>query len=286
MTPVEAIQPWRDAERRSSAPPKAGKVFLVGAGPGDPELLTVRAWRCLQQADGVFYDRLLDPRVLDLVPSHAERLFVGKEPGRPGIGQQAIHELLVDRARRGWHVVRLKGGDPYVFGRGGEEGQALQEAGVEWQVVPGLSSPLAVAALAGIPLTHRGMARSFTVVTAHRAGDRRSNGAPADDPTDWDAVARLDTLVVLMGVATLRWVTSQLLRHRPGDTPVAMIERGTLPGERRLFSRLDRITLDARRADIASPAILVVGEVVHLAAILEPDAVAAREWPEAVARAV
>ena len=289
MTSVEDIRHWGEAERRGSTHSRSGKVFLVGAGPGDPELLTVRAWRCLQQADAVLYDRLLDPRVLDLAPNHAERLFVGKEPGRPGVGQEAIHQLLIDRARRGLQVVRLKGGDPYVFGRGGEEGQALQEAGVDWQVVPGLSSAMAVSASAGIPLTHRGVAGSFTVVTAHRAGEAPAvapGGPRGPHPTDWDAVARLDTLVVLMGVATLPWVTSQLLRHRPGETPVAMIERGTLPGERRLFSQLDRVTLDARRVAIASPAILVVGEVVRLADVLAPGWVDARPWPEAVAHAV
>lgn len=241
-------------------PVPPGQVWLVGAGPGDPELLTLRAWRCLQWAEVVLFDRLLDPRLLQEVSPQAERIFVGKAPGRPGIGQQGIHRLLVDRARRGLRVVRLKGGDPYVFGRGGEEGAALDAAGIPWQVVPGLSSALAVPALAGIPLTHRGVARSFTVVTAHRAGQPE-----APDPTDWDAIARLDTLVVLMGVSALPWVVEQLLRHRRSETPAAMIERGTLPGERRLFTDLGHLVAEATAASIASPAILVVGEVVRLA---------------------
>lgn len=266
-----------------SAELPGGRVFLVGAGPGDPELLTLRAWRCLQRADVVLYDRLLDPRLLDEVPPRAERIFVGKAPGRPGVGQRAIHELLVERARRGQRVVRLKGGDPYVFGRGGEEGEALDAAGIDWQVVPGISSALAVPALAGIPLTHRGVARSFTVVTAHRAG--RSSDP---DPTDWDAVARLDTLVILMGVQTLSWVVAQLLRHRAGHTPVAMIERGTLSGERRLWSRLDQVVAQAHRQAIASPAILVVGEVVRLgcrsAGAATPSPTVAHPWPDEVHR--
>lgn len=237
-----------------------GRVWLVGAGPGDPELLTLRAWRCLRQAQVVLYDRLLDPRLLAEVPAQAERCFVGKAPGRPGIGQEGIHRLLIDRARRGLRVVRLKGGDPYVFGRGGEEGAALDAAGIAWQVVPGLSSALAVPALAGIPLTHRGVARSFTVVTAHRVGQ-----GDTPETTDWDAVARLDTVVVMMGVSTLPWVVQQLLRHRRPDTPAAMVERGTLPGERRLLSDLGNLVQEAALRGIASPAILVVGEVVRLA---------------------
>lgn len=263
----------------TSSSSQPGRVFLVGAGPGDPELLTVRAWRCLQRADVVLYDRLLDPRILDEVALGAERLFVGKGPGRPGIGQEAIHRLLIDRARRGLRVVRLKGGDPYVFGRGGEEGIALDAAGVDWKVVPGISSALAVPALAGIPLTHRGVARSFSVVTAHRAGQ---DGAP--DPTDWDALARLDTLVVLMGVASLPWIVEQLLRHRAAETPVAMVERGTLPDERRLLTRLGDVVAQAAMAGIASPAILVVGEVVRLAPVLAGALESDSEEPEVSAR--
>ncbi len=238
-----------------------GPVWLVGAGPGDPELLTLRAWRCLQQAEVVLFDRLLDPRLLAEVPVETERCYVGKAPGQPGIGQEAIHRLLIDRARRGLRVVRLKGGDPYVFGRGGEEGAALDAAGIPWQVVPGLSSALAVPALAGIPLTHRGVAGNFTVVTAHRAGQ-----AGATQTTDWDAIARLDTVVVLMGVSALPWVVSRLLRHRHPETPAAMIERGTLPGERRLITDLGHLLQDAALGGIAAPAILVVGDVVRFAA--------------------
>lgn len=249
------------------APRVPGRVSLVGAGPGDPELLTLRAWRCLQRAEVVLYDRLLDPRLLDEVPAAAERIFVGKAPGCPGVGQEGIHRLLIDRARRGLQVVRLKGGDPYVFGRGGEEGIALDAAGVDWQVVPGLSSAMAVPALAGIPLTHRGVARSFTVVTAHRAADDDTGAA-----MDWDVLARLDTLVVLMGVASLPWIVERLRRHRAAETPVAMIERGTLKDERRLITRLDRLVEEATDLGIASPAILVVGEVVRLASTLGTQA--------------
>jgi uroporphyrin-III C-methyltransferase len=233
-----------------------GIVYLVGAGPGDPELMTVRGLRCLRQADVVVYDRLIDPRLLAEAPAAARRIYAGKSPGRQALRQDEIEALLVRQARAGRVVVRLKGGDPFVFGRGGEEALACAVAGVAWEVVPGVTSAVAVPALAGIPLTQRGMAASFAVVTGHCAGD---------DRLDWSALARIDTLVVLMGAARLAEVAALLRRHgRPAETPAAVIENGTRQGERVLTGTLADIADLAAAASLRSPATAVFGEVVRL----------------------
>ncbi|MEM7586591.1 MAG: uroporphyrinogen-III C-methyltransferase [Acidobacteriota bacterium] len=240
-------------------PPRLGQVFLVGAGPGDPDLITVRGLRCLQRADAVLYDRLLHPALLDEVPDCALRLFVGKAPGRPGIGQAGIHRLLIEHARRGLCVVRLKGGDPFVFGRGSEEAEALTAAGIPWEVVPAVSSAVGVPARAGIPLTHRKLARSFAVVTAHRAGEQ------ADDEPNWQALAGVDTLVVLMGVAALPTVVNRLIAAGTDPkTPAAIIARGTLPDAHVVTSPLAELPTQAAVALIRSPATIVIGRVVGL----------------------
>jgi uroporphyrin-III C-methyltransferase len=236
----------------------SGAVYLVGAGPGDPELLTVRGLRCLQQADVVVYDRLLDPRLLDDAPRRARRIYAGKSPGRHALRQEEINALLVRHARAGRVVVRLKGGDPFVFGRGGEEALACAAAGVPCEVVPGVTSAVAVPARAGIPLTHRGVAASFAVVTGHAAGT-------AEDGHDWSALARIDTLVVLMGAARLAEIAALLVAHgRAPETPAAAIERGTMPGERILAGTLATLPELAGSEGLISPATLVVGEVVRL----------------------
>ena len=234
-------------------------VYLVGAGPGDPGLLTRRGAELLARADVVVHDRLVDPRVLALARPRAELVDVGKRPGAPGgdgpphaRGQEEINELLVELSRAGKTVVRLKGGDPFVFGRGGEEAEALQRAGIEWDVVPGVSSAFAVPALAGIPVTHRGRSTSVTVVTGH-GGDDPGGGV------DWEVLARGGgTLVVLMGVATRADVARRLMEGgRPPDTPVAVIEGGTTAAERRT-----RTTLAALASErVTPPAVLVVGPV-------------------------
>lgn len=243
-----------------------GIAYLVGAGPGDPDLITVKGRDCLRRADVVLYDRLVHPALVDEAPPGAERLFCGKAAGRRAMTQEAIQRLLVERVRAGLVVVRLKGGDPYVFGRGGEEGAALTAAGLPWKVIPGVSSAVAVPALAGIPLTHRGIAGSFAVVAGQTATRRRPR-LPAD----------ADTLVILMGVARLPRLVAELIRcGRPADTPAAVVERGSLPGQRIFVTTLGRLPALARRQRLRSPATVVVGEVVRLRAALGAAALATR----------
>ena len=255
-----------------------GAVYLVGAGPGDPDLLTVRGLRCLQAADVVVYDRLLDPRLLDEAPRRARRIYAGKSPARHALRQEEINALLVRHARAGRTVVRLKGGDPFVFGRGGEEVLACAAAGIPCEVVPGVTSAVAVPALAGIPLTHRGVSAGFAVVTGHAAGE-------AGDGHDWSALARIDTLVVLMGAARLPEIAALLIAHgRAPETPAAVIERGTLPGERILGGTLATLPEIAEREGLQSPATLVVGDVVRLCDRLARDATLANAEPALAAR--
>ncbi|RMH23321.1 MAG: uroporphyrinogen-III C-methyltransferase [Acidobacteria bacterium] len=252
-----------------------GRVYLVGAGPGDPELITVRGRRCLERAEVVVYDRLVHPELLAAAPAGAERIFVGKAAGMHVASQAEINQLLVWHARRGRVVVRLKGGDPFVFGRGGEEAEALSRAGIPWQVVPAVSSAAGVPARASIPLTHRGVAASFAVITAHRAGD-------AGQEPDWQALARIDTLVILMGVAGLPHVARALIdAGRDPDTPVAVIERGTLPDERVICAPLRDVAERARQAGVRPPATIVVGEVVALRRTLAQLPLAAAAAPPA-----
>ena len=246
---------------RACSAPRPGLVSLVGAGPGDPELITVRGLRRLECADAVLYDRLVHPALLQEAPPHAELVYVGKEPGREELSQEEIGRELVRRARRGERVVRLKGGDPFVFGRGFEEAIACTRAGVACEVVPGLSSALAGPAAAGIPLTHRGIASSFAVVTGHAAGEE----AVSHQPVDWRGFAEVDTLVILMGVGRLERIADELLRAgRPPETAVALVERATLPEQRELFTTLQRAAADAREAAIRAPALIVVGAAVAL----------------------
>jgi uroporphyrin-III C-methyltransferase len=234
-----------------------GVVYLVGAGPGDPRLLTLRGAEVLRGADVVVYDRLAPAAILDLAPGSAERVNAGKSPGEASISQAAINHLLVERAREGKTVVRLKGGDPFVFGRGGEEAQALAEAGVPFEVVPGVSAAVAAPAYAGIPLTNRGLASSFAVVTASLAG----GGAQ-----DFRRVAAaVDTLVVLMAAERLPEVCASLLEAgRPPDEPAALIEWATTSRQRSLVAALGALPRLARAAGIGPPATLVIGSVVSL----------------------
>jgi uroporphyrin-III C-methyltransferase len=238
---------------------RLGSVALVGAGPGDPRLITVHGLALLRAADVVVYDRLVDRRLLDEAPS-ARHIFAGKAHGEHALEQDTINALLVMHARCGRRVVRLKGGDPFVFGRGAEEAEALVRAGIPFEVVPGVSAAVAVPARAGIPLTHRGVAASFAVVTGHEACDK----AAAD--VDWAAVATAtDTLVVLMGLRELPRIVERLrAAGRAPATPVAVISEGTTARERTVTGRLDDIADRVQAAGLTSPAVIVIGDVVRL----------------------
>lgn len=229
-------------------------VYLVGAGPGDPGLLTVRGAEVLARADVVVYDRLSVEALLDLAPPGAERISVGKAPGVVTMAQADINALLVERGRRGGTVVRLKGGDPFVFARGGEEAAALADAGVPFEIVPGISSAIAAPAYAGIPVTLRHSSTSFTVVTGHE-----DPSVGADGTVDWDAVARVGgTIVILMGVATMAKIAERLIAAgRSPDTPAAAIRWGTRPEQATVRATLGTIAHEP----LASPSVIVVGEV-------------------------
>jgi len=232
-----------------------GIVYIVGGGPGDPGLITVKGLDCLRQADVVLYDRLAAPELLDEVPSDAELIDVGKEPKRHRRSQEEINDLLVEKARAGKIVVRLKGGDPFIFGRGGEECQALAEAGIRYEVVPGVSSAIAVPAYAGIPVTHRGVTTAFTVVAGHNGG--------TDSGIDWEGISRIGTIVFLMGVEHLPEIVAKLSAHgRSSDTPAVLIQEGTTPNQLVITGTLDDIVEKA--PGIRPPAVFVVGEVVRL----------------------
>jgi uroporphyrin-III C-methyltransferase len=246
-----------------------GRVILVGAGPGDPKLITVRGAEALGGADVVIFDRLASPALLDLAPAHAQRIYAGKEPGRAAMSQSEIDALLVERARDGATVVRLKGGDPFVFGRGGEEALACAEAGIPWEVVPGVTSAVAAPALAGIPVTHRDVARSFAVVTGSTAHG---------DGVDLTALATAtDTLVVLMAAGKLAATCAALIDGgRPPAEPAAIVQWGGTPDQRSVVGTLEDLPALAAAVSIGPPATLVVGAVAALAAELSPVAPLAR----------
>ena len=236
---------------------RGGTVYLVGAGPGDPGLITARGLELLRSAEVVVYDRLVSPALVAAAPASAERVFVGKHPHDTATRQQEINALLVDRARRGRTVIRLKGGDPFVFGRGAEECEALHAAGVRFQVIPGVTSATAVPAAAGIPVTHRRVASAFAVVAGHEC-DGRSD-------LDWDALARVPTLVVLMGLSALPDIVARLRAQGAApDTPAAVIASGTLPEQRTVVGTLDDIADLAAAAALAPPATVVIGDVVRV----------------------
>jgi uroporphyrin-III C-methyltransferase/precorrin-2 dehydrogenase/sirohydrochlorin ferrochelatase len=238
---------------------KVGKVHLVGAGPGDPELLTLRAARLLQSAEVVVHDHLVGPGVLDLISPAAERIYVGKQKSRHSMVQGDINALLVRLAREGKEVVRLKGGDPFIFGRGGEELQVLAAAGIPFDVVPGVTAASGVACFAGIPLTHRDHAQACVWVTGHlKAG--------TDGGIDWPALARpRQTLVIYMGLAELPGICAHLIEHgAPASRAAAVVERATLPQQRVVTGTLADLPERVADAGLQSPSLVIVGEVVRL----------------------
>jgi uroporphyrinogen III methyltransferase/synthase len=241
----------------------SGTVWLVGAGPGDPRLITVAGVDVLSRAEVVVYDRLVSRRLVDLAPANAERIFVGKhsaEEGGSGFSQRQINDLLVARAREGKRVVRLKGGDPFVFGRGGEEAEALVAAGIPFEIVPGVTSAIAAPAYAGIPLTHRRISSSFTVVTGHEDPDK------PESAIDWERIAKgADTLVILMGGANLGEIMKRLADSgRAPDEPVAVVRWGTTPDQRVVAGSIADVAIRVAEAGLTPPLITVVGPVVRL----------------------
>jgi uroporphyrin-III C-methyltransferase/precorrin-2 dehydrogenase/sirohydrochlorin ferrochelatase len=251
--------------------PPQGFVSLVGAGPGDPDLLTLRALRVMQNADAILYDHLVAPALVDLVRRGAERIYVGKERDNHALGQDEINALMVRLARQGKRVVRLKGGDPFIFGRGGEEIEALAARGVAFEIVPGVTAAAGAAAYAGIPLTHRDYAQTCVFATGHL-----KDGSAE---LDWDALARpRQTVVIYMGVGALAQICAGLVAHGlPAGMPAALVEKATWPGQRVIEGTLASLPAAAAAAAVKPPALLIVGEVVRLRerlAWFEPQMVA------------
>lgn len=230
-----------------------GTVYLVGAGPGDPDLITVRGLNVIKNAEVAVYDRLANPELLSWLPEGAEKIYVGKKPGKPSVSQDQINSILVAKAKEGKTVVRLKGGDPFIFGRGGEECERLHEEQILFEIIPGISSALSAPAYAGIPLTHRGLARSFTVVTGYSRDE--------DELFDnWEHISQSDTIVILMGMKNLPEIVSKLLLYRrPAETPVAIIERASHTSQKTVIGSLGNIVQKA--SELSPPATIVVGEV-------------------------
>ncbi len=234
----------------------SGTVYLIGAGPGDPDLITVRGADVLKKADVIVYDRLANPELLSIAPENSEHIYVGKRPGQPSVSQEQINHILVTRAQAGKTVARLKGGDPFIFGRGGEECEALKSEGIAFEVVPGISSALAAPAFAGIPLTHRKIARSFTVVTGHTI-----SGTDAFE--NWEHLVNVDTLVILMGMGNLPVITETFIQlGREADTPVAVIEKATYREQKTVTGTL--ATIVERAENLSPPATIVIGELASM----------------------
>ncbi len=230
-----------------------GRVYLVGAGPGDPELITVKGANILKKAEAIVYDRLANPELLSLTADQSEHLYVGKRPGKPSASQEQINCILIRKAREGKIVVRLKGGDPFVFGRGSEECEALQAENIPYEIIPGISSALAAPAFAGIPVTHRRVARSFTVVTGHTVKN-------TEDLMKWEHLVYVDTLVVLMGMRSLPKISNLLInRGRRADTPVCVIENATYSSQKTVLGTLE--TIASKAESLSPPGTIVIGKL-------------------------
>lgn len=242
----------------------AGKVFIVGAGPGADDLITLRGLRALQQADVILYDALMSSQLLDMAPSTAERIYVGKRCGHHSMKQDDISRLIVSKAQEGKTVVRLKGGDPLIFGRGGEEALACAEAGVEFEIIPGVSAVLGAASFAGIPLTHRGISSSVAFVTAHGA---RCGESP--DLSWIDLAKAVDTLVIFMGSAWLDRIADALIESGlPGSKPVAVVSNATSEDQATVSGTLSSIADQVAQFGLATPMLIIVGEVTRLSETL------------------
>ncbi len=241
---------------------KTGTVYLVGAGPGDPDLLTLRALKLIQTASVVLYDNLVSPAVVDLIPRHVQRIYVGKERGNHTLPQEEINDLLVRLAREGHQVLRLKGGDPFIFGRGGEEIETLAASGISFQVVPGITAASGVAAYAGIPLTHRDHAQSCVFVTGHLKDHSMD--------LDWELLARPhQTVVVYMGLQGLSQLCENLMLHGlAASTPAAIVQQGTRPQQRVVIGTLQDLPQQAQIAKLQAPTLIIVGGVVTLHRVL------------------
>ncbi|WP_286009074.1 uroporphyrinogen-III C-methyltransferase [Methanobrevibacter woesei] len=227
-------------------------VYLIGAGPGDADLITLKAVKALNKADVVLYDYLANEEILEHAPESAKRIYVGKKAGEHYKTQDEINELIIAQARENENVVRLKGGDPFVFGRGGEEILALMENDIRFEVIPGVTSAIGAPTSLGLPVTHRALATSVTIVTGHE------DPTKSEKQVKWDYTA--DTLIILMGIGNIKENTNEIMKYRAPDTPVCVIESGTLPKERVVFGTLE----DISTKEINTPAILIIGEVVNL----------------------
>ncbi|AUI85189.1 uroporphyrinogen-III C-methyltransferase [Vibrio azureus] len=273
-----AHQPFAERSRFGKHPLQAGEVALVGAGPGDAELLTIKALNCLQQADVILYDYLVSEEIMALAPSDAILVCVGKKAGHHSVPQEKTNQLLVEFAQQGYKVVRIKGGDPFVFGRGGEELEVLAQAGIRFQVVPGITAAAGATAYAGIPLTHRDYAQSALFVTGHLKED--------SDDMDWSTLARGNqTLVIYMGLMKSHYIQDQLIKFgRSTSTPVAIIERGTQDQQQVFTGQLNQLAELSKHAQ--SPSLIVVGEVVTLHQKLDWFSPQTAEEPSAMAQAI
>lgn len=253
-------------EQANNQAKELGKVYLVGAGPGDPGLMTLRGKSLLEHADVVVYDALVSPPILEMINPHAEKIDAGKRRGRHSLLQEETTQLLIEKAQTHAVIVRLKGGDPFVFGRGGEEMEDLRRVGIPVEVVPGITAGIAAPAYAGIPLTHRTYSSSITFVTGHESAGKYR---PA---VNWQAIAQgSETIVIYMGVHNLPYIVAQLLSSDlDPQTPVALIRWGTRPEQEELVGTLDTIVAQVEATQFGAPAIAVIGQVVHLRSLLAP----------------
>lgn len=235
---------------------KSGKVYLVGAGPGDPGLLTLKALKAIKRCDIVIYDALINPDILKYVPSQAEKIFIGHSRKKSRLRQTEVEQIMIEKASEGLSVVRLKGGDPFMFGRGGEEAEALTNAGIDWEIIPGISAGLAVPAYAGIPLTHRECASSVTFITGHESINKST--------IEWDKIRyTFNTLVIFMGITKIKDIINQLLKSNyENTTPIAVIESGTTSNQRVRTGTLGDIIDRVADEPIKTPALIVIGDVI------------------------